>query len=116
PLPLPRVNGRRFAFAAGVGLDAELVRRVDALGRREDGRRPGDLAYLAVATKLVAGRRARFEPVLEVRGRGRPAFAPAANPDPYTYAGRVALHVAPEARFELGLALVAPQRVGPATL
>src|SRR4029077_7941313 len=27
-----RVNGRRFAFSAGVGLDAEAVRRVDALG------------------------------------------------------------------------------------
>ncbi len=115
-ISLARVNGRRFAFAAGVGLDAELVRRVDALGRREDGRRPGDLAYLAAATKLVAGRRARFEPVLEVRGRGRAAFALVANADPYTYAGRVALHVAPEARFELGLDLVAPQLVGPATL
>jgi diacylglycerol kinase family enzyme len=115
-ISLARVNGRRFAFAAGVGLDAELVRRVDALGRREDGRRPGDLAYLAAATKLVAGRRARFEPALEVLGRGRAAFALVANADPYTYAGRVALHVAPEARFELGLDLVAPRRVGPATL
>jgi diacylglycerol kinase family enzyme len=115
-ISLARVNGRRFAFAAGVGLDAELVRRVDALGRREDGRRPGDLAYLAAATRLVAGRRGRFEPALEVRGRGRAAFALVANADPYTYAGRVALHVAPEARFELGLDLVAPQRVGPATL
>jgi diacylglycerol kinase family enzyme len=115
-ISLARVNGRRFAFAAGVGLDAELVRRVDALGRREDGRRPGDLAYLAAATRLVAGRRARFEPALEVLGRGRAAFALVANADPYTYAGRMALHVAPEARFELGLDLVAPQRVGPATL
>src|SRR5437868_11991844 len=42
-ISLGRVNGRRFAFAAGLGLDAEAVRRIDALGRREDGRRPGDL-------------------------------------------------------------------------
>src|ERR671933_8110 len=28
---------RRFTFSAGVGLDAELVRSVDALGRRPDG-------------------------------------------------------------------------------
>lgn len=115
-ISLGRANGRRFAFAAGVGLDAELVRRVDALGRRDDGRRPGDLAYVAAATKLVADRRGRFEPALEVRGLGRAAFALVANTDPYTYAGPVALHVAPEARFELGLDLVAPQRVGPLTL
>jgi diacylglycerol kinase family enzyme len=115
-ISLGRVNGRRFSFAAGVGLDAELVRRVDALGRSEDGKRPGDLAYLAAAARLVTGRRARFEPALEVRGLGRAAFALVANTDPYTYVGRVPLHVAPEARFELGLDLVAPQRVTAARL
>jgi diacylglycerol kinase family enzyme len=113
---LGRVNGRRFAFAAGVGLDAELVRRVDALGRQEDGKRPGDMAYLAAAVRLVAGQHGRFEPALEVQGLGRAAFALVANTDPYSYAGRVPLHVAPEARFELGLDLVAPQRVRPSTV
>ena len=53
-----RVNGRRFGFSAGLGLDAELVRRVDALGRREDGKRPGDTAFVASAVRLVAARRA----------------------------------------------------------
>lgn len=110
-ISLGRVNGRRFAFSAGIGLDAELVRRVDALGRREDGRRPGDAAYVAQAARLVAARRGRFEPELEVRGLGRAAFALVANADPYTYAGRLPLHVAPEARLELGLDLVAPRRV-----
>ena len=52
-ITLGRVNGRRFAFAAGVGLAAEAVRRVDELGRRDDGRRPGDLAFALAA--LVAG-------------------------------------------------------------
>src|SRR5580765_5586358 len=42
-ITLGRVNGRRFAFNAGLGLDAEAVRRVDEMGRREDGKRPGDL-------------------------------------------------------------------------
>jgi diacylglycerol kinase family enzyme len=113
---LGRVNGRRFAFAAGLGLDAELVRRVDALGRRDDGRRPGDLSYLAEAVRLLSGRRGQFEPVLEVRGLGRAAFALIANTDPYSYVGAVPLHVAPEARFELGLDLVAPHRVRAGTL
>jgi diacylglycerol kinase family enzyme len=112
-ITLGRVNGRRFTFSAGVGLDAELVRRVDALGRRQDGRRPGDLAFVLAAARLVGERRGRFEPVLEVRGLGRAAFAIVANCDPYSYAGRFPLHVAPEARFELGLDLVAPAAVGP---
>jgi diacylglycerol kinase family enzyme len=115
-ISLGRVNGRRFAFAAGVGLDAELIRRVDALGRREDGKRPGDLAFLAAAARLVAARKGRFEQALEVRGLGRAAFALLANTDPYTYVGRAPLHIAPDARFELGLDLVAPQRVSAATL
>ena len=112
-ISLGRVNGRRFAFSAGIGLDAELVRRVDRLGRRLDGRRPGDLAYVLAASRLVGGRLGRFEPALEIAGLGRVAFALVANADPYTYAGRVAVHVAPEARFELGLDLLAPVRLGP---
>ncbi|HEX3687702.1 MAG TPA: diacylglycerol kinase family protein [Gaiellaceae bacterium] len=111
-----RVNGRRFGFSAGIGLDAELVRRVDALGRRDDGKRPGDAAFVATALRLAAERRFRFEPALEVRGRGRAAFALVANGDPYTYAGSIPIRVAPEARFELGLDLVAPKRVRAATL
>lgn len=110
-ISLGRVNGRRFAFAAGVGLDAELVRRVDALGRRDDGKRPGDFAYFAAAMHLLADRRLRFEPALELRGLGRAAFALVANTDPYSFVGSRPLHVAPEARFELGLDVVAPQRV-----
>jgi diacylglycerol kinase family enzyme len=111
-----RVNGRRFGFSAGIGLDAELVRRVDALGRREDGRRPGDAAYMAAAMKLLAARHGRFEPALEVHGLGRAAFVLVANTDPYTYAGPVPIHAAPEARFELGLDLIAPARVATRSL
>jgi diacylglycerol kinase family enzyme len=115
-ISLGRVNGRRFAFSAGVGLDAELVRRVDALGRREDGKRPGDLAYVLAAARVVGERGGRLDPALEIAGLGRAAFALVANTDPYSYAGPLAIHAAPEARFELGLDLVAPERVRPATL
>jgi diacylglycerol kinase family enzyme len=44
-ISLGRANGRRFTFAAGVGLDAELVRAVDRLGR-SGGTRPGDLTFV----------------------------------------------------------------------
>jgi diacylglycerol kinase family enzyme len=111
-----RVNGRRFGFSAGVGLDAELIRRVDALGRGPAGRRAGDVRFLVTAALTLAERRASFDAELEIRGLGRAAFALVANCDPYTYFGPLALHVAPLARFELGLDLVAPRRVRPASL
>ena len=110
-ISLGRANGRRFAFAAGVGFDAELVRRVDELGRRSDGRRPGDLAFTWEAVKMLGGRRGRYEPAVEIDGYGRVAFALVANTDPYSYAAGRPLHIAPEARFELGLDLVAPKQV-----
>jgi diacylglycerol kinase family enzyme len=115
-ISLGRVNGRCFGFSAGIGLDAELVRRVDSLGRRADGKRPGDTAFVASALRLLAERRGRFEPALEIEGRGRAAFAFVANTDPYTYAGSIPIHVAREARFELGLDLVAPRRVRATTV
>jgi len=108
-----RVNGRRFGFAAGIGLDAEAVRRVDERGRSEELGRAGNLAFAWDLLRLVAERRGRFEPTLEISGHGRAAFVFVANADPYTYAGLVPLHFAPQARFELGLDLVAPKRVSP---
>lgn len=115
-ITLGRVNGRRFAFSAGIGLDAEAVRRVDALGRAEDGRRPGDIAFALAVLRSLASYRGHMEPQLEVKGIGRAAFALVANGSPYTYAKRVPLPIAPEAQFELGLDLVAPVRVRRRTL
>ena len=110
-ITLGRVNGRRFAFNAGLGLDAEAVRRVDEMGRREDGKRPGDLAFVMAVVAALASRRGHVEPFLEVKGLGRAASAFVANAAPYTYAKRLALPIAPEADFELGLDVVAPVRV-----
>ena len=107
-ISLGRVNGRRFTFSAGLGLDAELVRRVDAMGR-ESGRRAGDVAFARTLLGILAERRGRFDPAMEVVGVGRVAFALVANCDPYSYAGRLPIRVAPRARFELGLDLVAPR-------
>ena len=110
-ITLGRVNGRRFAFAAGLGLAAEAVRRVNELGRREDGTRPGDLAFALAVLRVVAAHRGHIEPALEVEGLGRAAFVFVANGAPYTYARKIPLAVAPDADFELGLDLVAPVRL-----
>jgi diacylglycerol kinase family enzyme len=115
-ISLGRVNNRRFGFSAGVGFDAELVRRVDARGRTQERGRAGNVAFAAEAIGLLAASRFRLQPVLEVRGHGRAAFALAANCDPYTYAGRVPLHVAPLARFEGGLDVVGARVLRPASL
>ena len=111
-----RVNGRRFAFGAGVGLDAEAVRRVDALGRTPDGKRPGDLAFAVAIVRALAAQRGHLEPQFEIAGLGRAALAFVANGSPYTYAKGVPLPIAREARFELGLDLVAPIRLRRRTL
>jgi diacylglycerol kinase family enzyme len=105
---LGRVNGRRFGFNAGLGFDAELVRKVDELGRSPDGRRPGDIAFMRVAMATLRDRHARFDEQLEIEGLGRAAFVLVANCSPYTYAGALALDLVPGADFEEGLAFFAP--------
>ncbi|HZR94546.1 MAG TPA: diacylglycerol kinase family protein [Gaiellaceae bacterium] len=106
-----RVNGRRFAFSAGIGLDAAAVRRVDEMGRNRDGKRPGDLAFALAVLRVLVAERGHVEPALEVKGMGRAAFAFVANANPYTYAKGVPLPIVPEADFELGLDMVAPVRI-----
>jgi diacylglycerol kinase family enzyme len=92
------------------------VRRVDALGRDEDGRRPGDLAFVRTLAKLVLDQRGRIEPALEVVGRGRAAFVLVSNVDPYTFLKALAIRAAPEVAFEEGLDFLAPVRVTPREL
>jgi diacylglycerol kinase family enzyme len=107
-ISLGRVNGRRFTFSAGLGLDAELVRRVEVLGR-DSGRRASDLAFARTLFGILTERRGRLDPTMEVVGVGRVASALVANGDPYSFVGRLPLRVAPAARFEQGLDLVAPR-------
>jgi diacylglycerol kinase family enzyme len=108
-ISIGRVNGRRFAFAAAIGFPAEVVRRVDELGRKND-RRPPDRTFALTVARTLMAHGGRLEPALEIDGE-RAAFALVANGDPYTYLGRLPLRVAPEASFEHGLDLVAPRRV-----
>jgi diacylglycerol kinase family enzyme len=108
-----RVNGRRFGFAAGIGVDSEVVREMETEKRAHSGRRPSNLSYArAVARRLLGG----YEPRLEVVGMGRAAVVFVSNSPVFTYAGPVPLRFSPAAGFELGLDVAAPARISPRTL
>lgn len=111
-----RVNGRRFAFGSGIGIDAEAVRRIDERGRTPEGRRPGDLAFVSTLAKLVFERRGRLDPVLEVVGYGRAALVLVSNGTPYTFLKALAIQTASEAVFAEGLDFLAPRSLTPRTL
>ncbi|HST26001.1 MAG TPA: diacylglycerol kinase family protein [Gaiellaceae bacterium] len=115
-ISLGRANGRRFAFGAGIGLDSRAVRRVDELGRGEDGRRPGDWAFFRAVLGIVASSGWRLRDGLELKGSGRQSLVVVSNDAVFTYAGPRALRFSPEARFELGLDVAALSDPGAVTI
>lgn len=113
-ISIGRANGRRFGFAAAVGFPAEVVRRVDDLGR-VNARRPPDRTFATTIARGLYERRGVIEPTLEIDGEPA-AFALVANGNPYTYFTRLPLRFAPEANFEGGLDLVAPRTIRPGAI
>jgi diacylglycerol kinase family enzyme len=110
------VNGRRFTFSAGIGFDAEAVRRVEGRGRSPDGARAGNAAFVATIAGILFESRLHMEPQLEVEGYGRAPFVFVANGRPYTYIGRVPLRMTGKGDFDGGLDFVAPRRLVARTL
>jgi diacylglycerol kinase family enzyme len=87
PVDLGSVNGRLFTFSAGAGLDASVVRRVDAHPKLKA--RYGPLFYTACAIGVFGRRYVVNPPRLEVEVEGsepvRGVSAFVQNADPYTY-------------------------------
>ncbi|MGZ8634510.1 MAG: diacylglycerol/lipid kinase family protein [Solirubrobacteraceae bacterium] len=95
PVDLAHVNGRGFTFSAGYGLDASVVRRVDAHPRLKARLKQWYFAYAAVGTftREYVVRPPRLE--AHVGGEVlRGVTALVQNADPYTYFGTRPIHVA----------------------
>jgi diacylglycerol kinase family enzyme len=112
PIGLGEVNGRRFTFPAGMGLDAEVVREVD-LRRALDptGRRPPDVQFVAATVRVLRRHGWRLADIMQLDAADgwslRCSYLAIANAHPYTYLGRLPVRAAPRARFERGLDVVA---------
>lgn len=102
---LGRVNDRYFLFCAGVGLDAEVVKRVEA--DPEAKRRRGEWFFLsnALQVAMTQYRGADADVTLTVPGHEpqRVVLAVCANSRPFTYFARMPVDVCPEATLDGGI-------------
>jgi diacylglycerol kinase family enzyme len=102
-LDLGAVNGRRFLFSSGYGLDAAVVRRVDAHPRAKARLRHWYFAYAGVGT--FARDYVVHPPQIDVEVGGRTVRGVTALVqigDPYTYWGGRPLHVAEDSALDDG--------------
>jgi diacylglycerol kinase family enzyme len=93
-IDLGRCNGRHFVFACGVGLDATVVKRVDAHPRLKARARQWYYTWAAISAfyRHYLQDPVRFE--LEVGGETHEGVtAIAQNSDPFTYFGNVPVRI-----------------------
>jgi diacylglycerol kinase family enzyme len=114
---LGEVNGRLFTFAAGAGLDASVVERVDAHPKLKA--RYGPMFYTASAVGVFLRRYVISPPKIEVEieGRSEPVTGVSAfvqNADPYTFFRNTPIELAEGAGLDSGdLAGVVLERASP---
>ncbi|HYF25056.1 MAG TPA: diacylglycerol kinase family protein [Baekduia sp.] len=93
---LPTVNGRRFTFSCGIGLDASVVRRVDSHPQLKSRLGAYYFTYAAITTFLKDY--VWRPPALELETQDgqvlRGVTAVIQNGDPFTYFNNLPLHLA----------------------
>jgi diacylglycerol kinase family enzyme len=113
---LGALDGRRFTFSAGMGLDAEAMRLVgERRAGRADARRPGDFEVLKAALRALRrdGYRLPDRMTVEAGGQSRRcSYLAVANQHPYTYLGPWGIRAAPKASFATALDAVVIGRLG----
>jgi diacylglycerol kinase family enzyme len=112
---LGRADGRWFTFTAGLGLDAEVVARVEQ--RRAAGKRSTRSLYVRSSVGQYLRRTNRGPAPLTLDCPGHPVDEPQSlvlvgNTSPWTYLGRLRVDPFPGASFDLGLDLLALRRLG----
>jgi diacylglycerol kinase family enzyme len=102
-------TGRVFTFSAGLGLDADTVRRVEASGLRP---RFGDAAFMYCCLRAFLNLRKGTEPPIVFQDGTRAWWAMITKSDPLTYLGGRPFRVAPEANHDRDLDLSAGLQSG----
>lgn len=110
PINLGQLDERLFMFSAGVGMDGEMVKRIEM---RRKGRRPSDLAHFTTVVGMFASERFSIGDrlTIHVDDTGevfRSCLVMCGNTTPSTYIGRLAINFMPECSLETGLDFVAP--------
>jgi diacylglycerol kinase family enzyme len=111
---LGRADDRYFTFAAGVGLDAAVVRRVEQARLRGRTSTPA-LYFRSIAGQFFTGDD-RKSPPLSIERPGEPAENDLAtvivqNTAPWTYLGDRPINPSPQSSFDLGLDVLAMRRL-----
>ncbi len=107
-------GGRWFSFNAGLGLDAEVVRRVER--RRKAGRRASPALYVRTAVRQFYLATDRRTPPLRLEIPGQDPVEDlflliVANTRPWTYLGARPAITCPDASFDAGLDVFALRRL-----
>jgi len=114
-VPLGRANGRWFAFCAGWGYDAEVVRMVERRARMKRTVRQATFLWCGLLAEL-AGRAQQAEIVLRAAGdtetTGPLRTLVCCNANPYTYLGPLPSQMCPEADLDAGIDVTALDRTG----
>ncbi len=110
---LGQAGDRYFTFCAGLGLDAEVVHRVEQL--RLAGSTAYSTLYIRTALRQFFMLTDRRRPALTLEAPGKPPLGHIfmgiiSNTAPWTYAGRWPVNPSPQASFATGLDLFALRR------
>jgi diacylglycerol kinase family enzyme len=105
---LGQVDERYFTFTAGVGIDAEIMARMEAA--RADGKSASPTRYLATTLRQFFTGTDRKEAALVLHREGEEPvtgvfLAIVQNTSPWTYFGAHPINPSPKASFETGLDL-----------
>jgi len=100
-----RADDRYFLFSAGMGLDGEVVKRVEA--NPEGKREHGEWLFLWNAIRAALGEYRGADPLIRMRVEGGPeervVLAVSCNGWPFSYFKRFPVDVCPQARLDGGI-------------